>query len=63
MLPEGSVRLGRGCINAQLLVLPCVGLAVVSAGCPVGENFGVEGLEMQLAFPCGVKVAFPVGFT
>ena len=55
MLPGGS-------INAQLLVLPRVGLAVVRAGCPIGDNFGAEGLEVQFAFPCGAKDAFPVSF-
>ena len=55
-------NLTRGCINAQLLVLPCVALAVVWAGCPIGKKCGAEGLEIQFAFPCGAKDAFPVGF-
>ena len=54
--------LARGCINAQLLVLPFVGLAMVRFGCPIGKNCGAEGLEVQFAFPCGAKDAFPVGF-
>ena len=58
----GAGDLACGCINAQLLVLPCVGLAVVRAGCPIGGNFGVEDLEFQFAFPCGAKDAFPASF-
>ena len=45
----GAGDLAGGCISAQLLVLPCVGLAVVRAGCPIGEDFGAEGLEIQFA--------------
>ena len=59
----GAGDLARGCINVQLLVLSCVRLAMVRAGCSVGENLGVEGLEIRFAFPCGAKDASPVGFT
>ena len=58
----GASNLAGGSISAYLLVSPYVGLAVVRAGSPIGENSGAEGLEVQFAFPCAAKGAFPVSF-
>ena len=48
------------CVDAQLLILPCIGLAVVGAGRPIGKDLRTDGLKIQPAFPYGAKEAFPV---
>ena len=44
--------LTRGCINAQLLIVPCVGLAVIWTRRRIGQDFIGGGLELRFAFPC-----------
>ena len=34
----GAGDLTRGCINAQLLIVQCIGLAVVKTGRPIGKE-------------------------
>ena len=39
-----------GFVNIQLCILPCVGLAVIRTGRPIGNSFVAEGLDIQFAF-------------
>ena len=56
----GAGDFARGCVNAQLLVLPSVGLGVVWTIHPIGKNKVSESLEIQFSFPCGTEDAVPV---
>ena len=56
----GAGDFARGCVNAQLLVLPSVGLVVVWTIRPIGKNKVSEGLEIQFSFPCETEDAVPV---
>ena len=57
---SGAGDFTRGCVNAQLLIVPCIGLAVVGARRPIGKDIRSEGLKIKFAFPCRAKEAFPV---
>ena len=50
--------LARGCINAQLYIVPRIGLSVVWTGRSIGKDFRAEGSNIQFAFPCGAKVSY-----
>lgn len=54
--------LARGRINAQLSIVPCVELAAVWAGRPIGKDFFAGGLKIELAFSSETEDAFPVNF-
>ena len=56
----GAGDFARGCVNAQLLVLPSVWLVVVWTIRPIGKNEVSEGLEIPFSFPCGTEEAVPV---
>ena len=56
----GAGDLARGCVNAQLLILPSVGLEVVWTIRPIGKNEVSESLEIHFTFPCGTEDAVPV---
>ena len=56
----GAGDLARGCVNAQLLVLPSVGLEVVWTIRPIGKNDVSEGWEIHFSFSCGTEDAVPV---
>ena len=56
----GAGDFARGCVNAQLLVLPGVGLVVVWTVRPIGQNEVSEGLKIHFTFPCGTEDAVPV---
>ena len=56
----GAGKFARGCGNAQLLVLPSIGLVMVWTIRPIGKNEVSEGLEIQLSFPCGTEDVVPV---
>ena len=52
--------LTRSCVDAQLLIVLSVGLAVVWIGRPIRKDYMAEGLKMQFTFAYGAKGAFPV---
>ena len=56
----GAEKFARGCVNAQLLILPSIGLVVIWTIRPIGKNEVSEGLEIQLSFPYGTEDAVPV---
>ena len=56
----GAGDLARGCVNAQLLILPGIGLVVFRTIRPIGNNEVSEGLEIQFPFPGGAEDAIPV---
>ena len=56
----GAGDFARGCVNAQLLVLPSVGLVVTWTIRPIGKNEVSEGLEIHFSFPCGTEDAVPM---
>ena len=54
--------LTRCCINMKLLIIPCIGRALVWTGRPIGKEFGTEGLKIRFASPRGANDTFPVSF-
>ena len=56
----GAGDSARGYINAQLLILPSVGLVVVWTIRPIGNNEVSEGLETHFSFQCRTEDAVPV---
>ena len=56
----GAGDFARGCVNSQLLVLPCVGLVVVWSIRPISKNEVSEGLKIHFTFPCETEDAVPV---
>ena len=56
----GAGDFARGCVNAQLLLLPSVGLVVFRTIPPIGKNGVTEGLEIHFSFPYGAEDAVPV---
>ena len=56
----GAGGFARGCVNAQLMVLPSVGLVAVWTTRPIAKNEVSEGVEIHFSFPCGTEDAVPV---
>ena len=55
----GAGDFARGCVNAQLLVLPSLGLVVFCTIRPIGKNEVTEDLKIHFSFPCWTNDAVP----